>query len=80
MICHKATNVITLTEEDKKNLIKIGANKYNIEMLPAIIVDTINQPAYNFCERENSIMYVGSLSWDANIDNTETLASIISNK
>lgn len=71
MICNKADYVITVTEDDKNSLIKIGANKNKIEMLPAVIVDTLKQNVNDFQTRENSIMYVGSLSWNANIDGLE---------
>lgn len=67
-ICNSADYIITVTDEDKKNLTIIGAKSDKIKMLPAIIVDNIKHPIDNFEERKNSLMYVGSLSWDANID------------
>ena len=68
-ICNKATQVMTITNEDKDSLIKIGVKKENITMLPGIIIDGLdNKPFSDFNLRSNNLMYVGSLSWDANID------------
>lgn len=70
-ICNKADNVIVVTNDDKKSLKKIGANESKITMLPSVVMDNTAYKDWNFTNRENSIMYVGSLSWGANIDGLE---------
>ncbi|PWL74230.1 hypothetical protein DBY21_09435 [Candidatus Gastranaerophilales bacterium] len=67
-ICNRATKVLTVTEEDKNHLFRIGVPKQKISMLPAIIINNNPTNTTPFAERENSIMYVGTMSWDANID------------
>ena len=48
-ICNKATQVMTITNEDKDSLIKIGVKKENITMLPGIIIDGLdNKPFSDF--------------------------------
>ena len=68
MICNSVTKVITVTEEDKQNLIEIGAKGDNIKMLPAVILDIKQEIIKDFSNRENALLYVGSLSWESNID------------
>lgn len=67
-ICNRATKIITVTEEDKNHLFRIGVPKQKISMLPAIIIKSKPTNITPFAERENSIMYVGTMSWNANID------------
>ena len=71
MICNLADHVIVVTNDDKESLGKIGADKNKIKMLPSVVMDDIKQRSLDFVSRENSIMYVGTLSWGANIDGLE---------
>lgn len=66
-VCNRASNVIVLTESDKDNLVKIGVNSEIIEMLPGLIINS-QEISHSFETKENAIMYVGNLSWEANID------------
>ena len=70
-ICNKADYVIALTDEDKNNLVKIGVCENKIKILPAILLkneDFTNKYYLPFEKRENTLLYVGTLSWGANID------------
>lgn len=67
-ICNRATYVITVTDEDKQKLYKINGSAKHITMLPAIIINNPNKNISSFYNRENALMYVGTMSWDANID------------
>lgn len=70
-ICNQADHVIVVTNDDKESLARIGADKNKIVMLPSVVVDIVKRETLNFENRENSIMYVGTLSWGANIDGLE---------
>lgn len=70
-VCNKADYVNTLTENDSLALKKIGVDYNKMTVVPAIMIreqDLINKYKLPFDKRENSLLYIGLMSWEANID------------
>ena len=67
-ICKKAT-VILAAPNDIDELVKIGADKTKfLETYHLGDDNLLNEPNLNFDKTEKALLYIGTLSWEANID------------
>ena len=67
-ICRKAT-IILAAPNDTDELVKIGADKTKfLETYHLGDDNLLNEPALDFNKTEKALLYIGTLSWEANID------------
>lgn len=67
-ICKKAT-VILAAPNDIEELVKIGADKTKfLETYHLGDDNLLNEPDLDFDKTEKALLYIGTLSWEANID------------
>ncbi len=67
-ICRKA-NIILAAPNDTEQLIKIGADPAKFYETYHLGDDSLlNEPDLDFEKTEKSLLYIGTLSWEANID------------
>ena len=67
-ICRKAT-VILAAPNDTDELVKIGADATKfLETYHLGDDNLLNEPALDFNKTEKALLYIGTLSWEANID------------
>ena len=67
-ICRKAT-IILAAPNDTDELVKIGADASKfLETYHLGDDNLLNEPALDFNKTEKALLYIGTLSWEANID------------
>ncbi len=67
-ICKKAT-IILAAPNDTDELVKIGADRTKfLETYHLGDDNLLNEPALDFDKTEKALLYIGTLSWEANVD------------
>ena len=70
--------VFAVSVDDARALVSIGADRDRVHLLPNIPDPALlDLPSLTFAESESEIMYLGTLSWQPNIDGLERLITRI---
>ncbi|GIW23333.1 MAG: glycosyl transferase [Candidatus Sericytochromatia bacterium] len=68
-ICELSDKILCVSSNDIENLKKLGIQNNKIDLIMSVGDDNLlNKPDLNFNECENSILFIGTLSWEANLD------------